>query len=128
MGARSVLCGSVTFVAIRGAVQLDVDTRDEVELRTVELIQRIMADNALTAPDVVFVLFTCTADITSGFPAAAVPAAGLPEVPRMCAVEMDVEGALPLTLRAVVFAETDMARSAVRHVYLRGAQVLQVRR
>lgn len=114
----------MTVRAIRGAIQLDHDSRDEVESRTKELLTRIIADNGLTPDEVVFVLFTSTTDITSGFPAAAVPDAGLPGVPRMCAVEMDVEGGLPLVIRAVVFAESDTPRSAARHVYLRGAEAL----
>jgi chorismate mutase len=114
----------VTVRAIRGAVQVDSDARDEVVAATCDLVSEVMTANGLSVDDVVFILFTATPDITSEFPAAAVPRVGLGAVPRMCAVEMAVEGSLPRTVRLVLFAEGDVPRSAVRHVYLRGASVL----
>lgn len=103
---------------------MDADTREQVVDATRDLLSEVMAANALTADDIVFILFTATADLTSEFPAAAVPGLGLGAVPRMCAVEMAVEGSLPRTVRLVLFAEGDVARSLARHVYLRGAAVL----
>jgi chorismate mutase len=114
----------VTVRAIRGAVQVVADDPELVVAATRELLAEVVAANHLTPDDVVFLLFTATPDLTSQFPAAAVPAAGLGEVPRMCAVEMAVAGSLPRTVRLVVFAEGDVPRSAARHVYLRGARVL----
>jgi chorismate mutase len=114
----------VTVRAIRGAVQVDADDPDHVVAATGELLSEVMTANALTADDLVFLLFTATPDLTSQFPAAAVPGAGLAAVPRMCAVEMAVAGSLPRTVRLVAFAEGDTPRSAARHVYLRGARVL----
>lgn len=114
----------MTVRAIRGAVQVDADDPDEVVAATGELLERVLAANGLVSDDVVFLLFTATPDLTSQFPAAAVPGAGLAAVPRMCAVEMAVAGSLPRTVRLVLFAEGDVDRSAARHVYLRGARVL----
>ncbi|MGF1663534.1 MAG: chorismate mutase [Kineosporiaceae bacterium] len=114
----------MTVRAIRGAVQVDADDPAQVVAATGELLAEVMAANSLSADDIVFLLFTATPDLTSQFPAAAVPGAGLAAVPRMCAVEMAVAGSLPRTVRLVVLAEGDPPRSAVRHVYLRGARVL----
>lgn len=103
---------------------MDSDTREHVATATRELVSEVMTANALTADDIVFLLFTATPDLTSDFPAAAAPSLGLGAIPRMCAVEMAVEGSLPRTIRLVLFAEGDTPRSAARHVYLRGAAVL----
>ena len=43
----------------------------------------------------------------------------------MCASEIDVEGALPRVIRVMAHVETTLERSAVHHVYLRGAEVLR---
>lgn len=114
----------MTVRAIRGAVQVAGDEPDQVVAATEELLREVVTRNALSPDDVVFLLFTATPDLTSQFPAAAVPGAGLAAVPRMCAVEMAVAGSLPRTVRLVVIAEGDVPRSAVRHVYLGGARVL----
>lgn len=114
----------MTIRAIRGAVQLDADTAEEVAVRTADLLDAVVGANDLTPDDVVFILFTATPDVTSGFPASAVPRSGLDAVPRMCAVEMGVAGALPLVVRLVLFAEGNRPRDAARHVYLRGARTL----
>ncbi|MGF1646960.1 MAG: chorismate mutase [Kineosporiaceae bacterium] len=114
----------MTVRAIRGAVQVDSDRPERVAAVTGELLAEVMTVNALTPDDIVFLLFTATPDITSQFPAVAVPGAGLAGVPRMCATEMAVVGSLPRTIRLVVLAEGDVPRSAARHVYLGGASVL----
>ena len=43
----------------------------------------------------------------------------------MCAQEIDVDGALALTVRVMLHVDADIARSDIRHVYLRGAEVLR---
>jgi chorismate mutase len=43
----------------------------------------------------------------------------------MCAVEMDVQGAMPRVIRLMMHAETSLLRSEIQHVYLRGAQNLR---
>ncbi len=92
---------------------------------TAELLSAVVADNGLRADEIVFILFTATQDLHSAFPAAAVTGAGLSEVPRLCATEMDVAGAMPRVVRLVLFAEAEQPRSDVRHVYLGGAVALR---
>lgn len=101
------------------------DDAAEVVEATRELLTAVVAENHLQPDDIVFVLFTATPDLVSAFPAVAAGAAGLDDVPRLCAVEMDVVGALPRTIRLVLLAEGDRPRSDVRHVYLGGAVVLR---
>ena len=43
----------------------------------------------------------------------------------MCAVEIDVAGALPRVVRVMVHAHSDLSLEAARHIYRRGAEVLR---
>ena len=75
--------------------------------------------------DLVQVLFTATPDLSAEFPAVAARAVGLGAVPLMCAVEIDVPGAMPRVVRLMALATTERSAEQVRHVYLRGAAALR---
>ena len=111
--------------AIRGAVTLERDERAHLHERTQELVEALLRANDLTPDDIVSVLFTCTPDIISDFPAAAARELGFGAVPLMCAQEMAVPGALPLVVRAMMHIETDRERDQVQHVYLHDAVSLR---
>jgi chorismate mutase len=116
----------VAVRAIRGAVQVDADEREQVLEATTELVSEVMRRNGLTTDDVISVLFTATTDLNSEFPALAARGVGFTDVPLMCASEIDVPGALPRVVRLMAHVETDLPRSEVQHVYLRGAQALRL--
>lgn len=113
--------------ALRGAITLDADSRDEVLERTVEMLDHLLERNGLVAADVISLLLTATDDITSEFPAAAVRAAGIADVPMLCARELAIEGPsnIPLCVRVMAHVYTDRPRAALRHAYLRGARQLR---
>jgi len=111
--------------AIRGAIQVDADTRDVVLEGSAELVRAVLARNSLTPDDIISILFTATPDLTSEFPAYAARLLGLTDVPLMCATEIAVPGAMPRVLRLLAHVETELARADVRHVYLRGAAALR---
>ena len=110
---------------MRVAVQLDGDERDHLLASTAELVLAVMDANDLVPDDLVQVVFTATPDLTSEFPAVAARRAGLGAVPLLCAVEVDVPGAMPRVVRLMALVETDRPRDQVRHVYLRGAAALR---
>lgn len=107
--------------AIRGAIQLDVDEREHLLASTRELVTEVIAANELSSDDLISILFTCTADLRSEFPALAARELGLGDVPLLCTVEIDVPGAMPRVVRLLAHAEMDRPRGEVQHVYLRGA-------
>jgi chorismate mutase len=111
--------------AIRGAIQVDADSRDEVLEATTELLQGVLERNALTPDDLISVVFTATPDLTSEFPAYAARQMGITDVPLLCCCEIDVPGAMPRVLRLLAHVETDLPRADLRHVYLRGAAALR---
>jgi chorismate mutase len=111
--------------AIRGAIQVDGDTREEILKASAELVTAVLERNDLTADDIISIVFTATPDLTAEFPAYAARLLGLTDVPLLCASEIAVPGALPRTLRLLAHVDTPRARSDVRHVYLRGAAALR---
>ncbi|MGI8336146.1 chorismate mutase [Actinomadura scrupuli] len=112
--------------AVRGATQVDADDRTLILEATTELVAEVMARNELTTDDVISVIFTATPDLTSEFPALAARKLGFHEVPLLCAAEVDVPHALPRVIRLMAHIETDRPRSAMQHVYLRGATALRL--
>ncbi|GAA1873637.1 chorismate mutase [Actinomadura bangladeshensis] len=112
--------------AVRGATQIDADDRDQILEATTELVSEVMARNELSTDDVISVIFTVTPDLTAEFPALAARKLGFHEVPLLCATEIGVPGALPRVIRLMAHIETGRPRSAVQHVYLRGATALRL--
>lgn len=110
---------------MRGAVTTEADTKEEIVEVTTELLEEMLDRNDVGTDDVVFILFTSTKDLIAEFPAAAVRKLGLSHIPVICARELDVEGALPRTIRAMMLMNTDKAREQLRHVYLKEARQLR---
>lgn len=109
--------------AIRGAVQVDANTAESIAAGTKELLLEILSANKLTPSSVISVILTATPDLTAAFPAAAAREVGFEAVPLMCAVEIDVEGALPRIVRAMATVESD--ETEISHIYLGGAKALR---
>ena len=116
----------MTVRAIRGAIQVDANDRDAILEGTAELVAAVMSRNDLTTDDVISVMFTVTPDLTAEFPALAARKTGFHAVPLMCATEIPVPGAMPRIVRLMAHVETDRPRSAIQHVYLRGAAALRL--
>jgi chorismate mutase len=116
----------VAVLAVRGAIQVDADDRDQILEATAELVSEVMTRNALTTDDVISVIFTATPDLTTEFPALAARKLGFHEVPLLCASEIDVPHALPRVIRLMAHIETDRPRTDIQHVYLRGATALRI--
>jgi chorismate mutase len=111
--------------AVRGAIQIEADSREAILEGTSELVTEVMRRNALTADDLISVVFTATPDLTAEFPAYAARLLGLADVPLLCATEIAVAGAMPRVLRLLAHIESQRGRADIRHVYLRGAAVLR---
>jgi len=91
---------------------------------TEELVREVMERNELSPDDMVSCLFTCTDDLDAEFPALGARNLGLISVPLLCTREIDVPGALPLTIRLLLHCYAEESAPA-RHVYLREAVSLR---
>ena len=119
------MAAAPTVRGLRGATTVDEDTVTQITERSQELMRELMAKNDLVEDDIISVLFTATADVTSTFPATAIREIGFGAVPLLCAAEIAVPGAMPLCIRVLVHVHTARSRDEIRHVYLHGAQGLR---
>ena len=111
--------------ALRGATTVEADTAEQVSERVQALVDAMLTRNGVTKEDLISIVVTATDDIRSMFPATALRAAGLGDVPLLCARELDVAGGTPLCIRVLVHLTTDKARTELHHVYLEGARGLR---
>jgi chorismate mutase len=110
--------------ALRGAVSVDRNERDEVLARTEELMREVMARNDLVPEAMVSCIFTATDDLDAEFPAVAARQVGLDRVPLLCAREIAVPGAMPRVIRVLVHYHAPEDHTP-RHVYLGDARGLR---
>lgn len=110
---------------LRGASTCAANTPEEIADATQELLLAMLERNGIIHDDVISVLFTTTPDLTASFPATAARGVGFGDVPLLCASEIDVPGSMPLTVRVLMHAYTERARTELRHVYLRNAGSLR---
>ena len=106
--------------AIRGAIFIDEDTKDEVGLRTSQLMDKIYEMNNISDKDIISVIFSVTKDVTSLNPATAFRKAGH-DLPLMCLQEAEFDGDHEITIRVMVLADCEDAK----HVYENGAEILK---
>ena len=111
--------------AVRGATQLEQDTREHMLDRVAELVTDVMEENGLDVDDFISIIFTATSDLVSEFPAYAARQLGFSDVPLVCARELEIEGSMPRVVRLMAHVETDLPRTDVTHVYLHGAANLR---
>lgn len=111
---------------VRGATTLNDNTAEEIKNATVELTNEIMSLNSINKEDIAFIIYTVTSDINADFPAKyARLELGFDTVPMMCYREMEVQGSMPMCLRALVAINTEKSQKEIKHCYLRGAKVLR---
>lgn len=111
--------------AVRGAIQVDADDRDQILDGTTELVREVLHRNEIDPADLISIVFTATPDLRAEFPAYAARLLGLTDVPLLCTTEIAVPGSMPRVLRLLAHVETAKSRAEIRHVYLRGAAALR---
>ena len=111
--------------AVRGATQLEEDTREHMLERVAEMVLDVMGSNGLEVDDFISVIFTATSDLVAEFPAYAARQMGFGDVPLLCARELEIERSMPRVIRMLAHVETDLPRADITHVYLHGAAALR---
>ena len=111
--------------AIRGATQVEENSALAIAAGTKELLAEILRANELEVSQVISVLLTATPDLNAAFPAAAAREVGFESTPLLCAVEIDVPGALSKVIRALVTVESERSMAEISHIYLAGAKALR---
>lgn len=111
--------------AIRGAITVDRNAREDILDASKEIIQEAINRNDIDTGDIVSIIFTLTPDLTKAFPAAGVRQLGITDVPLLDLVQPDVEGALEKCIRLIMHVNTDRSNKELHHIYLRGARILR---
>jgi chorismate mutase len=110
--------------AVRGATKAERNDPGVIVEANEELMRELIARNDLVPERMVSCIFTSTHDLNAQFPAVAARNLGLDGVPLLCAQEVDVPGAMPSVIRALVhyYAPEDHTPA---HAYLGEAQELR---
>jgi len=106
--------------AIRGAVQVEENSRASIAGGARLLITEVLRMNGISIDDITAVFFTATSDLDAEFPARAVRELGSEWsiIPFQCACEMEVHNSMRRVIRILVLCETAKTKEEIRHVYL----------
>ena len=115
------------LAAFRGAVCVE-NTPESITENVCLMCRQLFEENKLKADDIVSLQFTITKDITKLNPATALRRGDcgldVSAVPLFCSQEAEIEGMMPLVVRALLTAYVDAGLE--RHnVYLNGAEKLR---
>ena len=114
------------LAAFRGAVCVE-NTPESITENVCKMCRELFCSNSISADDIVSLQFTITNDITKLNPATALRRGDcgldVTAVPLFCSQEAFIEGGMPLVVRALLTAYSDVKE---RHnVYLNGAEKLR---
>jgi chorismate mutase len=110
--------------SVRGATRAGRNDPGAIVDATEELMRELLKRNELEPERMVSCIFTSTHDLNAEFPAVAARNLGLDSVPLLCAQEIDVPGAMPSVIRALVHYYAPPDHEPV-HTYLGEAQELR---
>ncbi|MGM0471186.1 MAG: chorismate mutase [Bacillota bacterium] len=114
---------SSRVVAIRGAITVEENSEEEILSATKELLQKIVAENAITQDDIISMILSMTQDLNATFPARAAREMGWNDVALMCTNEIDVPGSLDKCIRVLIHLNSN--QEEIEHIYLRRATALR---
>lgn len=110
---------------VRGATTIDANNRDEIVLKTTELLNVIVERNNILVDDIASVIFSVTDDINAEFPAVAARRLGWIYTPLMCTREIPIQGSLNLCIRVLMHINSEKRQDEIIHIYLYGAKKLR---
>ena len=114
------------MTSIRGAVTVTENTAEAITEASKELLTEIIRDNGLNLDQIIDITFSATKDLNAVYPAVAARELGIVEAGLFCVQEMDVTGSLPMCLRILLHGEIPgKKQSDMRHIYLKGAEILR---
>lgn len=111
--------------ALRGAVTVEHDEKDEITAAVKEMFESLLSLNALEEDELVFIHFSMTKDLRSLNAASALRRSGHASgVPLFCTQEADIDGGLEKCIRVLVMVGHEPLTEK-RMVYLGRAAALR---
>ena len=112
--------------AIRGAITVKKNTQEAIKKSTVELLKTMLEENEIETSQISHAIFTMTKDLNAAYPAKfARTELDFSNVPMMCYQELDIENSLAMCLRIMLVVNCEKKQSEIKHVYLKGAEILR---
>ena len=113
------------MLIVRGATTVAADNKTEISSAVKDLLDEIFERNSFQKEEIRGFLFSLTTDIHSYHPAKAARECGYDFAPLFACTEPDIDGALKLCIRVMIFTARNGENSSVTHVYQKGAKVLR---
>ncbi|HEX2648021.1 MAG TPA: chorismate mutase [Candidatus Dormibacteraeota bacterium] len=114
---------------IRGATTATANTAEAIIEATEELLSELAQLNDVDVQEVAAAFFTTTPDLDAEFPAHAARRLGWIGVPMLCGHDMEVKQpnprGVPMCIRVLLMYNTPRPQSAMRFVYMRGAEAIK---
>jgi chorismate mutase len=110
--------------AVRGAIQVEENSRRAIEESAVRLIGEVLRVNAIGERQIVSIIFSVTEDLRAANPATSIRREGFAGTPLFCAQEPRVDGGMERVIRVLVTFDSPDGRETVP-VYLDGAEALR---
>lgn len=111
--------------AIRGAITVDSNDRQDILNATDELLRALIKENSLVKEDIISIIFSVTSDLNAVFPAVAARQMGLTDIAMMCTHEVDVPGSLRRCIRVMMHFNTEKSNAELKYIYLKDAKKLR---
>ncbi|NLK21747.1 MAG: chorismate mutase [Epulopiscium sp.] len=111
--------------AIRGAITIEENTREEILGNTVILLKEIISKNNINIDDIISITFTATNDIDAAYPAVAARNLNITHAALLCFQEMNVMGSLRMCIRVMLQIKTVKSQQEMKHIYLKRASSLR---
>ncbi|WP_069649521.1 chorismate mutase [Caloranaerobacter ferrireducens] len=115
----------MSIVAIRGAITVNNNTKEDIIKFTKKLLKEIIKQNNIDKSNVISILFSATKDLNKAYPAIAARELGFNNCGLMCFQEMDVEGSLNKCIRVLLFLKSNLDQTCIKHIYLEKASKLR---
>ena len=110
---------------LRGATTATDNSPAAILAATRELLERLVARNALDVDEIASAFFTVSDDLDAAYPALAARELGWNEVALLCAREIPVPNSVARCIRVLLHINTTKGQSDLRHVYLHEAATLR---
>ncbi len=110
---------------IRGATTVNYNSEQDIERETITLLKKIFDENYLKNDDIESIIFTCTEDLDSVYPAKFARKIGLTDATLLCMQEMTVKKSLKKCIRVLIFLRNNVKLKNVSNIYLNNAEKLR---
>ena len=111
---------------IRGAIVVGENKKEEIWQAAKMLLSQILRRNKVKPEDIGACIFSCTSDLTAGFPATgARQMEGFDKVPLFDTRVPEVDDSMERCIRVLLLVDTDIKQADIQHVYMGKAQELR---